>query len=107
MLKAFFMGFLLVSLQAYALTVVELDQNGKEIINEIPKKFLKRKTRKLMKAYSNALNSSPVFKTNSSRKWQLDSIELAPALSASLNIGNLSFGATAGFRMMWERKEED
>lgn len=105
-LKVFLLCFLIYPFNTYALTVIELNKDGQEIVKDIPKKFLKRRTKKVMKLFSHSLKQSTGLKIKPSKKWQLDSVEIAPSIHASVGIGRFGIGGIAGFKMLWERREK-
>ena len=89
---------------ASSVSLVELGKDGTEISKTIPKKYLKKRTRKLINTFSKSFNDSTPEMIERKKSWQLDSIEIAPRLEGSIGIGAYSVGGIAGFKLLWERK---
>ena len=88
-----------------SITLVGLNGNKEEFSKDIPRKYLKKRTKTLIRIFESSLQKSANKNVSRSKKWQLQSIEVGPSIEASIGIGDIiRVGGIAGFKLMFERQ---
>ncbi len=104
----FFTGMLSASASSHptndGISILSKSNNVNGLVQVVPKSLLKKRTVKLMNLMNEAGNQAlDKMDEKTTRKWNLESIEIGPGVAGEIGIGPWSVGASAGFKLYFER----